>query len=251
MTSFSDHFSSVAGSYARYRPRYPPALFAYLASLCTSRDRAWDAATGNGQAAIGLADHFAHVVASDASASQIAHALAHPRVVYRVAAAEASGLEAASIDLVTVAQAMHWLDADRFFAEVRRVLFPGAVIAIWAYQALQVGDSRVQHVVHDYTSRVVGDWWPPERHIVDDGYRSLRFPFVELAPPAFDMHASCSMEELAGYIGTWSATRRYRQGTGRDPIPSLLVALDESWPAGEPAVSVRWPLAMRVGRAGR
>lgn len=246
---FPDHFSSVSSAYAQFRPRYPAALFAYVCSLSPRRERAWDAATGNGQAAVGLAEHFAEVIASDASASQIAHATPHPRVAYRVALAEASGLDDASVDLVTVAQAMHWLDVDRFFDEARRVLRPDGILAIWGYQLLRVAHERLERLVAHYYSHVVGPWWPPQRVIVEDGYRSLRFPFPEIDAPPFAMEARMSLEDLAGFVATWSATRRCREGTGRDPLAPFVEALRDAWPADVPAVEVRWPMALRIGRA--
>src|SRR5262245_38403499 len=126
-TSFKDHFSTVASNYALYRPRYPAELFAYLATLVPTCEFAWDCATGSGQAAVALAAHFKRVIATDASATQIANGETHPRVEYRVAPAEQSGLAAASVDLLTVAQALHWFDLPRFFVEANRVLRPRGV----------------------------------------------------------------------------------------------------------------------------
>lgn len=243
---FPDHFSSVAADYARFRPRYPAALLRYLADLALGRSLAWDCATGNGQAAVGLAELFDRVVATDASADQVAHAIPHPKVEYRVARAEACGLPPASVDLVTVAQALHWFDLDAFYAEVRRVLGPGGVLAVWCYGRFEADNPQVVAALERFYHETVGPYWPAERRLVEEGYRSLPFPFAELAPPAFEMTGELPLGGLAGHLGTWSAVKRFREATGRDPLPELL----EEFAAAEPAGTyrVRWPIALRVGR---
>ena len=153
--SFVDHFSVVSTVYARFRPRYPEALF-WLAQVAPGRELALDCATGNGQAAVGLAGHFARVIATDASAAQIEAAAATPRVEYRVAPAEASGLPDASCDLVCAAQALHWLDRPAFFAEARRVLVPGGVVAFWGYLRLRTGDAELDAELDRFHDVVVG-----------------------------------------------------------------------------------------------
>ncbi len=160
--TFADHFSAASADYARYRPDYPDRLFAYLADRAPGRRRAWDCATGNGQAARGLARHFAEVIATDASAQQIASAPPHRRVSYRVAPAEDSGLPDESVELITVAQALHWFDRPRFWPEARRVLVPRGVIAVWCYDLLSI-DAEVDAVVGRLYRDVVGPYWPPER----------------------------------------------------------------------------------------
>jgi SAM-dependent methyltransferase len=248
-TAFKDHFSGHAGSYARHRPTYPPALYAWLAELAPARDAAWDCGTGSGQAAVALAAHFATVTATDPSAEQVAHAAPHPRVRYAVAPAEASGLADASADLVTVAQALHWFDLPAFYAEARRVLGPGGVLAAWSYDLMHVAP-EVDVVVRRLYLDVVGPYWPPERALVEDGYRGIPFPFAEVEPPPLEMSAAWALDDLVGYMGTWSATQRFRAATGADPVAEHLPELRAAW--GDPAAvrGVRWPLGIRVGRAG-
>lgn len=246
--NFKDHFSSQAPGYARYRPRYPDALFEWLAGLIPARGTAWDCGTGNGQAALGLAPHFHRVVATDPSAIQIARAGHAPNVEYRVAAAEASGLDAGSIDLVTIAQAIHWFDLERFHAEVRRVLKPGGAIAVWTYTLLDI-EPCIDALVGDYYHNVIGRYWPPERQMVDDGYRSLPFPFEPIAAPPFEIRAEWSLAELLGYLRTWSATREYIKARGTDPCAALGARLAALWPDAGERKAVRWPLHLRVGHA--
>jgi SAM-dependent methyltransferase len=245
---FKDHFSAQAPDYARYRPNYPGDLFAWLAAQAPARDAAWDCGTGSGQAALGLVPLFARVIATDPSASQIAHAAPHPRIDYRLAPAEASGIESGTLDLVTVAQALHWFDPERFFAEARRVLKPGGAIAAWTYTLLDI-EPQIDALVSDYYYNVIGPYWPPERRMVEDGYRSLHFPFAAIEAPRFEMRIEWSLEELLGYLGTWSATREYIKAQGADPRAALAARLAPLWPDAQSRKPIRWPIHLRTGRA--
>lgn len=247
MSGFKDHFSAASDRYAAYRPDYPAALFAWLAGLCGEHDTAWDCATGSGQAALGLAAHFGRVVATDASAAQVRHAAPHPRVDYCVAPAEASGLAACSADLVTVAQAAHWFDLPRFYAEAARVLKPGGVIALWGYGRVVLPGEMDAPFLRFYGASV-GPYWPPERALIDDAYRSLDFPFVEVQAPAFDIEVEWTLQRLLDYLSTWSAVKRYQAAQGHDPLPALLAELKPRWGDAGAARKLRWPLFLRVGR---
>ena len=244
--TFKDHFSSHAGSYASFRPGYSEQVFDFVASLPRRRELAWDCATGNGQAALGLAERFARVIATDASEQQVALALPHPRVEYQRALAEDSGLPSGSVDLVAVAAAVHWFDFDRFYAEVERVLAPGGALAVWAYDLLQI-DPELDVLVRRLAREIVGSYWPPERRWVDEEYRTLPFPFTEVAVPPLWMEARWDFQHFLQYLGTWSATTRYLQATGRDPRELLRRQLEEAWgDAGQPR-TIRWPVMMRAG----
>ena len=249
MAAFKDHFSNQSNEYAKYRPGYPDALFDWLASLVPETKLAWDVGTGSGQAALGLARHFLHVVASDAAEAQLRKAPAHERITYKVMPAEQSDLQAGSADLVTVAQALHWFDFDRFYAEVRRVLAPGGVIAAWTYGLNRVGP-EIDRVVRRYYLEVVGPYWPPEREHVDKSYRTIPFPFDEIEPPAFRMRQQWRLHDLLGYLGTWSASKRYAEARGTDPTEEIRPVLEQLW-TGDEERSVEWPVHMRVGRISR
>lgn len=248
MTEFKDHFSGHADIYREARPTYPPALFAWLARQAPDRQLAWDAGCGNGQATAALADHFARVIGTDPSAAQIANAQPRANIEYRVEAAEQCSLADASASVVTIAQAMHWVDHARFYAEVRRVLKPCGVIAAWAYSDCSTGEAAIDRAKDRLYVELTGPYWPPERAHVDAGYRTLPFPFVEIAAPDFPMTALWSVDHLLAYFRSWSATQRYITANGADPVALIEPDLRAAW--GDPARAreVRWQLHVRAGR---
>lgn len=243
----ADHFSSIAADYSRFRPLYPPELFAYLASLTAERHLAWDVGTGNGQSARELAEYFVQVIATDLSEEQLRHAETRPNVQYRSATAEDSGIAAGSVNLTVAAQSLHWFDLPRFYAEVRRVAAPGGVFAAISYGFHHVAPA-VDAVLDRLNSEYVGPSWPPERRHVETGYRGLPFPFDEIAPPAFAMNVHWRLDDYLGYLRTWSATDRFERQHGYDPVTRLAADFEAAW--GNPAEprTVTWDLHLRIGR---
>jgi SAM-dependent methyltransferase len=245
--AFKDHFSTRSADYATFRPTYPPALADYLASITPRHDLALDCGCGNGQLSTLLADKFTQVIATDASAQQIEKAQRHERVVYRQARAEATGLADASADLVTVAQAVHWFDLDAFYAEVRRVLRPGGAIVLITYGVNET-DRAIKKVIAHYYTDVVGRFWPPERQHVETGYRLLPFPFREETAPPLAIERSWTLDDLVGYVETWSASINAVAALGRAPIEEFAGNLRAVWGAPDLRRTIRWPLSLRVGR---
>ena len=243
--TFKDHFSGHASVYAEARPHYPDALFDWLAREAPDRDLAWDCGCGNGQASVALAARFARVHATDPSATQIAAAEARSNIAYAVEPAERCSLAAHSASLVTVAQALHWFDFDTFFGQVRRVLKPGGLFAAWAYS-----DCRVAPAIDVLKDRVyvdlVGPYWPPERALVEAGYRTIPFPLDEIAAPAFEMVVDWHAGQFLAYLRSWSATQRYRKEVGEDPVAQIERDLMAKW--GEGTRAVRWDFHLRCGR---
>jgi len=246
--SFKDHFSKQATDYAKFRPQYPRSLFKFVARAAPDDRLVLDCATGNGQAAVALAEFFQEVIALDASADQIANAEPNERVKYRVAAAESTGLAADSVAAITVAQALHWFDLDAFYTEARRVLAPSGVIAVWAYNYLRLSPD-LDALVRRYHDEIVGPFWPPERRLVGRGYRKMPFPFHEIETPEFQIEVRWSLGHLLGYLRTWSATQRFLAANERDPVELVEPDLGRAW--GNPSERKRaiWPLTVRLGRA--
>jgi SAM-dependent methyltransferase len=243
--AFQDHFSAGAANYARARPTYPAELFERLANLAPGRGTAWDCGTGNGQAATGLATHFERVVATDPSAAQLAEAITHPRVSYRLGDESHSGLNAGSVDIVTAAQAAHWFDLPAFYGEARRVLRPDGVVAIWCYALCRIAPA-IDEPLDVFYHQTVGPYWPPERRFTEDGYRSLPFPFPEISFPTLAMELEWTLAEFSAYLQTWSAVTRLRAARGGEPVVELSRALAGAWGTGRRRVV--WPLAGRIGR---
>lgn len=247
MSSFKDHFSGHAAHYAAARPGYPADLFDWLTSITEPLQLAWDVGCGNGQAATALGERLIAVQATDPSAEQIAAARVHPGVRYLVEPAESSSLPDDSVDLITIAQALHWFDHPRFFAEAQRVLRPGGVIAAWCYGLCGV-TARVDRVFAHLYEDVLGPYWPPERRLVESGYRELDFPFEEIRPPLLEMRCDWTLPQYLAYLSSWSASQRYLKATDMDAVAQLADRFAEAW--GEPSRlrAVRWPLGMRAGR---
>ncbi len=247
-----DHFSRVAAHYASGRPGYPEALFDWLAARCERHELAVDVGAGTGQAALPLAKRFRRVVATDLSAGQLANATTAaevaPNIDWRVAVAEDTGVAAQSADLVTVAQALHWFDLGRFWPEVRRILKPGGVVAVWTYGVLELDDSRINGCVQSFYWNLVHPYWPAGREHVENGYADLSFPFAREEVPPFAMECRWTLGEFLAYVRTWSAVARMAEATGHDPVAGLARELDALWGGADARHVVRWPLGMRVGR---
>jgi SAM-dependent methyltransferase len=244
---FKDHFSTHSAGYAAYRPTYPGTLVEYLAGLCAHPGVALDVGCGTGQLSVLLAERFEHVIATDASAQQIEKAAAHAKVEYRAAPAENSGLPEHSVDLITVAQAAHWFDLQAFYAEARRIGKPGAVLALITYGVIQA-DPEIDPVIQHFYKDVVGPYWPPERRHVEEGYRSLPFPFDELAAPALAIEVQWKAGDLIGYANTWSAVRGAEKALGREPVERFQRDLITAWEDPERPRTIRFPLSLRVAR---
>lgn len=244
--AFKDHFSLQAEDYSVYRPEYPAELYAWLGSLCPEQSLAWDCATGNGQAAVALTNHFSYVIGTDASESQIYRAMIYPRVEYEVALAHQSPLADHSADLITVAQALHWFDFAAFFDEVKRVAKANGVLAVWCYELHHISPP-VDAVIQRYYQDIVGDCWPPERRHIEQAYSQIDFPFEPIKAPGCTMSKQWTFKHLVGYLGTWSATQQYIQRHGEDPRSLILEDLQTAW-GGDDTKTVTWPVTVKSFR---
>ena len=244
-TDFKDYFSEGSDAYSTYRPRYPYELFSYLSSITQCHETAWDCATGNGQSAIELSKHFSKVIGTDASKNQIESAISKERVTYRVEKAEETKFDTESVDLITVAQAVHWFNIDSFVIEVSRVLKPNGVLAIWTYNLLNLNPS-INKVINHLYAEVLDSYWPPERTIVEYGYKDIAFPFQEVIPPPFTMKTEWDLSQLIGYLCTWSAVRKYEEKKGVNPVENLFEELAGLWGSPESKLIIEWPLTLKV-----
>src|SRR5262249_45689180 len=220
-------------------------MFEYLGTIAPARKLAWDCATGNGQAAVELANVFDRVIATDASEGQIANAEPRERVEYRVAPAEESGLETAKFDIVMVAQALHWLNHNQFYPEVGRVLKEDGVFAASAYNHLRT-DKQIKEIIKRYYYEIVGPYWTPERALIEK-FSEIPFPFPERKTQEFEIAAEWNLEHLTGYLWSWSSTQRFVAATNRNPLDEIASDLEKAWGDPQKRRRIVWPLILRVG----
>lgn len=246
--TFKDHFSGHAQAYADARPSYPDELYQFLSAQCEQHDLVWDCATGNGQAAVSLAKRFKRVIATDGSAEQVEQARLVENIEYRQMTAEKPLLRKNSCDLITVAQALHWFDTDRFFDNAKACLKPEGVLAAWCYAVHQINDP-VDTVVKSLYEEILGEYWPPERRLVENHYRDISFPFTTSFQRDFVMTCEWNLLQLCDYFTSWSALQRYRKKNGSDPLELVIKDLREAWGRDpEKAHIVTWPLTVKLAR---
>jgi ubiquinone/menaquinone biosynthesis C-methylase UbiE len=242
-----DNFSAQAKLYANFRPHYPQVLYDFLFDEVTCFDTALDVATGNGQVAAVLAEKFTHVYATDISEKQLAQAPVLPNVTYRVEAAEQTGFANASFDIITVAQAIHWFNFPAFYAEVKRLLKPGGMIAVIGYGLIRINENINRWIDHYYRN-ITGPYWDKERRYINEGYATIPFPFDEIPSPKLYIEYTWTKEQFTGYLHTWSAMQHYIKANNSNPLTTaLLHNLDAVWPDGEKFL-IRFPLFLRVGK---
>lgn len=244
----SQTFSIQSDRYAKHRPSYPRELFLYLSSLVERHDRAWDCATGNGQAAVGLAEFFSHVAATDISPDQISHHLPHLRVTYSVCAAERAPFEDGAFDFIGVAQAVHWFDLEQFYQEVQQVLKPGGILAVWGYGFFEV-EPEIDRIIAKDLLEPLDPFWAAGNRLIMAGYRTLTLPVDEIAgPPALVMQAAWNLSQLLEYLRTWSAVKRYSAELGVDPVSRLETSLKTLGQTPDETKPIRMPLHIKAGR---
>lgn len=241
-----DNFSDQASLYAQYRPTYPTALVQELALRAPARQAAWDCGTGNGQLAVLLADYFDEVVATDISAQQLSEAPQKRNLIYRTEPAERTSAPSGAYDLITVAQAIHWFDFEKFYGEVNRVLRPDGLLAVMGYGLCRVAP-EIDSIIDHFYSRIVGPYWNAERRYLDEGYKTIPFPFKEITlTGAYKIQYDWLLPTFTNYLRTWSAVRHFQRVKQFDPVAGLEEMLGPYW--GEGVQSVEFPLLLRIGR---
>ena len=244
---FRDYFSKQAKGYAQHRPLYPEAMFNYLASLAPSKETAWDCGTGNGQAALALAESFQRVIATDASAAQIESAFPHERIEYRIEPSEKTTIPSHSVDLITVGTAVHWFDFDPFYAEVFRVGKQNGILAVWTYY-FPIIEPEIDHWLEHFYWDTLSGFWPERIHYLEERYVTLPFPFEEIKPPEFEMIATWELDNMAGFLASWSAVRKLVEVQGEAVFDEAIKELERIWKKGTTKREIRWPLHFRIGK---
>lgn len=239
-----DLFSNHASQYAAFRPTYPKELYDFIYQHVTTFESAWDAGTGNGQVARELSKTFRNVFATDISARQIENAVKAENIFYSIAG-EQTSFPSRQFDLICVAQAIHWFDREKFYNEVKRVAKPKALLAVWGYGLLKIND-RIDPFILDFYVNVIGKYWDADRKLIDEEYKTIAFPFEEIKAPPVSIDLSWSIEELHGYLTTWSSVQKFIQQHQRNPVEELIQKVLPHW-QGE-KVQIRFPIFMRVGR---
>ena len=242
-----DLFSGHAKLYATFRPSYPKELYEFVFQHLSNREAAWDCGTGNGQVANYLADHLEKVFATDISAKQLEEATPRSNIVYSVSPAEETAFVDHVFDLITVGQALHWMNLEKFYSEVKRVGKPGALLAVWGYSILTINPQLDEHLHHFY-KKIVGPYWDNARRLVDEEYQTIPFPFEEIKSPRFFITVEWDLNHLAGYLETWSATQKYITENKVNPIPALIEKLRVHWKDAAEVKTVAFPLFLRLGR---
>ncbi len=248
MPSTKDYFSKQSDFYAKYRPTYPEELFKYLVTLCNDRELAWDCATGNGQAAVSLSNYFKNVIASDFSVNQLGNAVQKPNITYRNEKAEEPSIESGTVDLVTVATAIHWFDIPKFYEQVNRVLKPKGVLAVWSYAGCSISP-ELDKILHRYAFELLDGYWPPETWMNwKDKYRSLPFPYPLIETPKFQSTGNYNFDDLLNYLFSWSGTQQYIKREVRNPIEFVSEDLKTAWGNPVERKVVRWDIFLKCGR---
>lgn len=242
-----DNFSTQAATYAQFRPTYPRDLFDCILQNVENKQIAWDCATGNGQAAKVLAQHFDKVFATDISQKQLDNAAKSDNILYSVGKAEATDFADNFFDLITVAQAIHWFDFEKFYAEVRRVAKPNATLAVWGYGVMQFDNKEIDKLIQNFYHHIVGEYWDAERRHIDEHYRTVPFPFETIETPYFEMTFNWHLYELEGYLNSWSSVQHFIKRNGYNPIPKLMLDIEPIW--GEfNREQVHFPVFMKIGK---
>lgn len=243
---FSDHFSANASEYVKYRPVYPQSLFHFLAGLSERKELAWDSATGNGQAAIGLTPYFRKIIATDASSSQIRNAIKNPKITYIVTASESTPIKSSSVDLVTVATAIHWLRTEKFYKEVKRVARENAIIAVWNYFESEI-TTEIDEIVNHFSENLLKDYWPAETKKIKNFEEKIPFPFERIHSPEFFIEANWTLSNFLNYLSTWSSVQNYLKLNGTNPLKLIYDKLADTWGEENKERKIRWRLKMKTG----
>lgn len=241
-----DNFSTKSDLYAKYRPSYPAELFEFINSLVANKERAWDCGTGTGLLASELAKTFKEVYATDISQSQLDNAVRADNIFYSLQPSEKTNFKNNQFDVITVAQAIHWFDFDKFYDEVRRVAKKDSILCVAGYAIIRISD-EIDNLIDEFFHKVLGQYWDKERKYLDEHYRYIPFPFEEIQTPEYENKLKWTMEHFIGYLNTWSAVRHFIKDKGFNPVDDLIPEISKNW-GDKDEKDVRFPILLRIGR---
>ena len=240
-----DNFSTQSNQYAKYRPVYPKEFYDYLDGIVKNKETAWDCATGNGQVAMELAKRFRVVCATDISAAQLAQAQQLQGICYSIQPAEKTNFPDDCFDLVTVAQAIHWFDFEKFYVEMKRTAKPNAMLVVMGYGKIEV-TPEIDSIINNFYKNTIGSYWDKERKYIDELYKTIPFPFEEIKTPSFFITYNWTLDHFMGYLGTWSAVKHYINDKGQNPLHLIQNQLKDLW-ENDSIKKIRFPLLLRIG----
>ena len=249
MKETKDNFSEQSAGYAKFRPVYPKQLYLEVLSHVNGRETCWDCATGNGQIATFMSNHFNQVYATDISKQQLDKAPAFENVDYMGCRSEKTPFQDSCIDLTIVGQAVHWFDHEHFNKEVRRVSRPKAIVALIGY-GLMYSDEDFNQALNTFYVHTIGEYWDPERKHIDSSYKSIPFPFEKIEfDKKYSIVVEGSLDQMNGYLNTWSSVQKYIRENGSNPVQPFVESLTKSgvWKPDE-IKKVRFPLFVKLGR---
>jgi SAM-dependent methyltransferase len=244
----TEYFNVRSNDYKKYRPVYPKGLFDFLADTAPANDLAWDCGCGTGQATAALSDYFDKVIGTDVSKGQIKNAIKKPNIIYKVTSEKNSELKNKSVDLVTCAQSLHWLTLNKFYKEVKRVLKPDGIIAVWTYNLFRI-NKEIDGLIDKFYFDIIYSYWPEQRKHVETGYKELEFPFTKMSTPQFSMEAEWSLDQLIGYLNTWTGVQNYIEFEAFSPLEFIEKELQTIWNKNKSKKKkIVWPLTLKVGK---
>lgn len=241
-----DNFSQQSELYKQYRPEYPKEMYDFILSLVPNKNIVWDCGTGNGQIAKVLCSHFNQVFATDISEQQLANAIAANNIKYSKQAAEETNFANKIFDLIIVGQAVHWFDFSKFYAEVNRTLKKDGLVAIIGYGRMSI-DNHIDKIIDHLYFDILGNYWDAERKYVDENYKTIPFPFIEIKSPEFQNKYYWTLAHLVGYLETWSAIKHYKNKEKKNPIDFVIDDLKHDWPQ-DFAKEINFPIISRLGK---
>ncbi len=239
-----DYFSTQASLYAKFRPNYPQELFSFILEHTKEKELLLDGATGNGQVAIRLSPHFKKIIAIDISSKQLEHAGKKENIIYQVAKIEETELKDQSVNLITIGQALHWFDFNLFHNEAKRILKPNGAIAVWGYELLNI-NSKIDEIILELYDGVLNTYWTPERKYIEEQYTSIPFPYYNIQKRTFYSEYYWTVEQLLGYLSTWSSVNRYMKKNKENPLDLISDRLKKEW--GTNKRKVTFPIFFKMG----